>query len=234
MSEAADFDAARAETVRYHREFYASADIGTPGSWLAKPHRLVLDALDLVDQTRPVIAYDLGAGVGRHTIPIVERVHSGSTVIAVDLLPDALERLKSHLPASPQIEVQTVAADLADYQFDEPADLVVAFSAIEHLPDLDTIAALLARIARATAPGGVVAIGIIGDRREVTTDGEERPALLESGITSDQASALLSGAFTDFTVMQQWSAPATVKERRDGQEYVLTSTLVTFLAQRPA
>src|SRR5664280_2082915 len=60
-----EFVRARAETIRYHETLYRSTSLGTRGSWLAHPHPLVMDSLGLV--TRPVHAYDLGAGVGRDT-----------------------------------------------------------------------------------------------------------------------------------------------------------------------
>src|SRR5664280_905267 len=60
-----EFVRARAETIRYHEALYRSTSLGTRGSWLARPHPLVMDSLGLV--TRPVHAYNLGAGVGRDT-----------------------------------------------------------------------------------------------------------------------------------------------------------------------
>jgi hypothetical protein len=39
-----EFERARHETVRYHEELYSSAGLGDAGTWLAKPHRLLLDA----------------------------------------------------------------------------------------------------------------------------------------------------------------------------------------------
>src|ERR1700743_3231640 len=96
-----EFERARRETVRYHEELYSSAGLGQAGTWLARPHRLplhapaapppraaalgqagtwrarppslLLDALAYVPSGRPVIAYDLGAGIGRHTIPMMQQ-----------------------------------------------------------------------------------------------------------------------------------------------------------------
>lgn len=228
------FAQARAETIRYHRELYATTDVGEPGSWLAKPHHIVLDALDIVDTSRPITAYDLRAGVGRHTRAIASRSALGSTIIAVDLLPEALEQLTANVPADSPAEVLAVVADLADFEFDRAADLIVAFSAVEHLASAAAIREFLDRAAAATAPSGVVAIGIVADRRERTPDGQERAALLESGITSARATAVLAQAFADFTVLQSSTSPAEVTESRDGRDYVLASNLVVFLAQRPA
>src|ERR1039458_2788740 len=73
-----EFVRARAETIGYHEALYRSTSLGTRGSWLAHPHPLVMDSLGLV--THRVHAYDLGAGVGRHTLPIVAGLPTGSRV----------------------------------------------------------------------------------------------------------------------------------------------------------
>ncbi|MCL2514851.1 MAG: class I SAM-dependent methyltransferase [Microbacteriaceae bacterium] len=234
MAENASFDEARAETIRYHRELYAMTDVGDVGTWLARPHGLVLKALELVDPARPIIAYDLGAGVGRHTFAVAERVAAGSTVVAVDLLPEALERLRDRFPSGTSVRLRTAAADLVDFTFDEPVDLVIAFSAVEHLPDLESIERLLGRAAEALSPGGVVAIGIIADRRELAADGKARPALIESGITSEDADALLLRAFSGLEVVKHSRSSAQVTESRSGEDYVLSSTLAAFIARRSA
>jgi methylase of polypeptide subunit release factors len=54
-----------------------------------------MDSLSLV--TRPVHAYDLGAGVGRHALPIVDGLPTGSRVTAVDLIPGALASLAENV-----------------------------------------------------------------------------------------------------------------------------------------
>ena len=229
MSAQAGFEDARRETVRYHEEFYASVRLGQPGTWLARPHGLLGEALARVARDRPVVAYDLGAGVGRHTIPMLERLHAGSTVFAVDLLPSALSALVSSAPASVDVALRTRVADLDTFEFEEPADLVFAFSAIEHLPDRASIGRLSSRIRAALRPGACVAIGIVADRVEVDRDGRTRPALLESAICAPDARDLLRETFADLSVVHQQSRPTSVREQRDGDQYTLASTLITWV-----
>lgn len=228
-----DFDRARRETVRYHEELYAAAELGQPGTWLARPHRLLADALALLAADRPVVAYDLGAGIGRHTIPLLEELPAGSTVVAVDLLESALEHLRDAVPPGVGATLRTRAVDLSAFEFESAADLVFAFSAVEHLPDLAAVRRLLERARAALTPGGVLALGFVVDRFEVDADGERRPAMLESAMSSDEALELLSGVFPDATVADQRSDPSEVREQRDGESYTLTSTLLTWLATAP-
>ena len=107
------------------------------------------------------------------------------------------------------------------------------FSAIEPLRDEPSIRAVLRRIATATRPGGVVALGIVADRFEIHQDGSRRPALLESGLSVATTRALLTEVFNDFVVDRLVTGPAEVDEHRDGVPYTLSSTLVTWLGRRP-
>jgi trans-aconitate methyltransferase len=227
------FERARRETVRYHEGLYASVTLGQAGTWLAEPHRLMADALGLVSSGKPVVAYDLGAGIGRHTIPLLRELPAGSDVFAVDLLPSALHLLENAVPPGIRTHLHARPADLDDFEFEAPADLILAFSAIEHLPDLKAVRSLLDRVRAATKPGGVVAIGIAADRVEVDDQGHRRPALLESAMSATEATALLSDAFSDFDVTYQRFSPAQVREERGEETYTLTSTLVSWLATRP-
>ena len=231
--EPTEFERARRETVRYHEELYASATLGQAGTWLARPHRLIADALELVPSGKPVVAYDLGAGIGRHTIPLLRELPDGSDVFAVDLLPSALRSLEAAVPPGIRTHLQTRLADLDGFEFEAPADLILAFSAIEHLRDLKAVRRLLDQVRAATRPGGVVAIGIVADRVEVDDHGRRRPALLESAMSTPEATGLLAGAFSDFDVTYQRLGPAQVREDRGEDAYTLTSTLVTWLATRP-
>lgn len=227
-----EFDRARRETIRYHEELYANTSLGDAGSWLARPHRLIFEALELMPDDRAVVAYDLGSGIGRHTIPLLENVPDGSEIHAIDLLDSAVEKLKQAAPASIAARLHARQADLTDVELRDGVDLVFAFSAVEHLPDSEAIARLLAKIASALRPGGVAAFGIVADRYEVDAAGERRPALLESGITVQDAEALLADAFAGFEVIQQRTHPASVVEERDGEEYTLSSTLLTWIGRR--
>jgi tellurite methyltransferase len=226
------FERARRETVRYHERLYASAALGQAGTWLAKPHRLMADALELVPSGRPVVAYDLGAGIGRHTFPLLRELPDGSDVFAVDLLSSALRKLETAVPPGIRTHLHTRPADLDGFEFEAPADLILAFSAVEHLRDLKAVRRLLDRVRAATRPGGVVAIGIVADRVEVDDHGRRRPALLESAMSAADATGLLASAFRDFDVTYQRLGPARVREERGEDTYTLTSTLVTWLATR--
>lgn len=225
-----DVEAARQETLRYHRELYATSALGAPGSWLARPHRLVLDALHLVHE--PVHAYDLGAGIGRHALPMAARLPAGSRVTAVDLLPGALRRLQAEAERGGLADrIDVVEADLEHYRFPAPdAGLVVGFSALEHVTSPAALTRLLDRCRAATAPGGVHVLAIAADRREVTATGERR-ALVECPLTAEQARDRLERAYQGWDVLVDRCSPTVAREERGGEEYELHATLVSLVVR---
>jgi SAM-dependent methyltransferase len=228
-----DGTAARRETIRYHEGLYGQAGPGAAGRWLSRPHPLVVDSPALVAQ--PVHAYDLGAGIGRHTLLLARELPAGSRVTAVDLLPSALDRLTENATrAGLEDRIETLAADLESYRFPaRDAGLVLAFSAVEHVSSLAALTHLLARCRDATRPGGVNVIAIFADREEVTARSTRR-ALVECWLTTHQARDTLLHAYRGWEVLVDTCSPSAVSETRDGEAYQLRSTLVTVIARRPS
>jgi 2-polyprenyl-3-methyl-5-hydroxy-6-metoxy-1,4-benzoquinol methylase len=81
----------RAQEKKYHDECYEQHPLFEPGSWLHKPVRTVLELMPLACDKPGAKVLDLGAGVGRNTIPLAQYVAPrGGEVVAVDLLDSAI------------------------------------------------------------------------------------------------------------------------------------------------
>lgn len=230
-SDVPEFTRARAESIRYHQELYSSADLGMPGTWLARPHRLVAETLGMV--TEPVRAYDLGAGVGRHAILMAQELPTGSHVTAVELLPEATEMLTRNAETAGVSEViDGVTADLATYRFPKRgAGLVVAFSTFEHLPSLPDLHTVLDRATSATAPGGLHVVAFFADRVEVTPDGP-REGLIELALTEEEAVETFDAAYEGWEILRREVTPTEVFVR-ESENYTLEGTLVAYIARKP-
>ncbi|WP_050347125.1 class I SAM-dependent methyltransferase [Arsenicicoccus sp. oral taxon 190] len=228
------FDEGRAETIRYHEELYSAPEAHDPDAWLNQPAPIVMGALQHLDRTRPVRVYDLGAGSGRHTIPLARTLPSGSRVVAVDLLDTAVQSLKERAARESVADVVIpVVADQEGYRFDRgPADLVLGVSTLEHVSSVEAFRDLLARMRDATAPGGVVVLVIATDRHEVA-DGETRPAQAELALTTEEAVRIVDEVYADWTEHRRDESPFGVTEERDGRSYELRSVNVRRVLQRP-
>ena len=95
-------------------------------------------------------ALDLGAGSGFQSIPLAD---AGFAVTAVDFSTSLLAELAEH---AGDRRIETVPGDIATFPLDALApDLVVCMGdTLTHLADETTAFALVARVARALAPGG--------------------------------------------------------------------------------
>ena len=96
---------------------------------------------------------DLGAGTGQFTLAVAP---SCSRVVAVEISPVMLERLRAKLAASAVSNVEVVNAGFVTYEHrGPPADFVYTRWALHHLPDFWKALALH-RMRRILRPGGVL------------------------------------------------------------------------------
>ncbi|MGF3057359.1 class I SAM-dependent methyltransferase [Microbacterium sp. YY-01] len=226
-----DFDSARRETIRYHDELYSNVELGEKGTWLERPHRLIFDALHLLPNNRPVIAYDLGAGVGRHVVPMLKHLPDGSHVYAIDLLDTAVQQLETLAPTSGTTRLHAHQQDLTSVEFVSDVDLIFAFSAIEHLPSVTAVRQLLTKARISLREGGVIALGVIVDRYEIDSAGKPRPALIESGLSSRDVNEILTDTLHELRPVTTNAGRAEIDEERDGESYTLASTLITYIGR---
>ncbi len=96
---------------------------------------------------------DIGAGTGQFALAAARAV---ARVVAVDVSPVMLARLREKLAATGAASVETVEAGFLTYEHaGEPADLVYSRLALHHLPDFWKALAL-ARISALLRPGGIL------------------------------------------------------------------------------
>jgi SAM-dependent methyltransferase len=224
----------RRETVRYHEDFYATHELFEAGSWLHKPSPFVMRSLAHLDTGRPLVAVDLGAGVGRHTIPVADRLPEGSYVVAVDLLPLAAQRLHRNAEAAGvRDRVQAVVADLDSVALaPDSVDWLVSVSALEHATGLEMLERVLGGCQRATRTGGLNCLIIGTEKVEIDAAGRSRPARVEFHLPAVDAEALLERMYADWERLEYSSAAFAVDEDRDGESYTLSTTNLRLLARR--
>ena len=115
----------------------------------------LLLALGLPD--RPIVI-DLGAGTGQFSLAMAPHAER---VVAVDVSPVMLERLRAKLRAATVDNVECVPAGFLSYEHrGAPADVVYSRWALHHLPDFWKAVALT-RMAAMLKPGGLLRLSDI-------------------------------------------------------------------------
>jgi SAM-dependent methyltransferase len=157
---------------------YAASDL----VWSAGPNRFVEAALTGVPPGR---ALDLASGEGRHAIWLASL---GWQVTAVDFSKVAIERGR-RLATARGVQVDWVRADVLDYRPEAGAFDAVLIAYLHLLPP--ALAAVLARAARAVAPGGrILVIGHDVSNLRDGVGGPQDPDLLH---TPEMIAAGLAG-----------------------------------------
>ena len=116
------------------------------------------------------IAVDLGCGPGCQSIPLAE---AGFEVLAIDFCQELLDELAEHAGSLP---VRRLCADITEFRqhLAEPVDLIVCMGdTLVHLPDRESVDAVLVDIAQALAPGGTF-VYAIRDYVDYVPQGAER------------------------------------------------------------
>lgn len=116
----------------------------------AERDRAALDLLlRLPGDLDPREIWDLGCGTGQHAA-LLRRRHPGAAVHGLDSSAEMLGQARAL-----DVDVDWRRGDIAAWSPEAPADLILANASLQWLPDH---AALLARLTRALAPGGVLAV----------------------------------------------------------------------------
>jgi SAM-dependent methyltransferase len=150
IAEAADFQGDASARAR---------DAGYPAHWVARlaPSAAARYsgcgfALEDVDLSGVRIAVDLGCGAGLDALLLSQRLETGGLVLALDLAPEMLVRLREAAANEGTTPVLAVAGDMEQLPFkDGVADLVLANASINLTVDKRAAFAEAARILR---PGG--------------------------------------------------------------------------------
>jgi SAM-dependent methyltransferase len=115
--------------------------------WALERGHLVVELLGAHLQMEGAKVLDAGCGSGGTSLALAE---AGARVTAVDMAPEPPERFKDQ-----KLPVRYVAADLAIWHSDSPADAAVLWDVLEHLPDPNQV---LGQLHRSLSLGGVLLI----------------------------------------------------------------------------
>lgn len=226
----------RSEEKKYHDACYENRKLFEPGTWLHRPVKTVLDALNHFQSRERVDVLDLGSGIGRNGIPIAEFVRSRSgRVVCVDLLPSAIDRLTAYAKEY-EVEpyVEPVLSDIEAYRIAPSAfDLIVAVSALEHVSTERALVRKLGEMAAGTRPDGINCIIVGTNTRETAVGtGEALDPMFEVNLPTDTMLDLLDRAYSGWDVQARLVKPLAYDIDRDGVPVKLTTDCVTYVARK--
>ena len=217
----------------------------SPLDWDAETYQRVsdpqfewgLEVLERLDLRGDETVMDAGAGSGRVTEKLIERLPRGR-VIAVDGSPAMIEKARQNLGE----KADYLVMDLAELSVEEPVDVVFSTATFHWIPDQ---ANLFRRIYAALAPGG---------RLHAQCGGQGNVARHIEAITKAAARPEFSEHFADMPVIWYFASPEETEEHlraagfdeircsleskpvvpEDPTAFISTVTVGPFLARLPA
>ncbi|SDZ11608.1 Tellurite resistance protein TehB [Bacillus sp. 166amftsu] len=174
----------RKEEKKYHDYCYDNYKLFEEGSWLHKPVKTVIDLISLFDGKDDLSVLDLGSGVGRNSIPLAQAIkENGGTVVCVDLLDSALQKLNQYSEEYEVKEViQTEKADIGNYDIKpNNFDFIVAVSSLEHVQSEEVFGKVVQRMADGTKYNGINYIIVNSEVEEIDMDTNKKLDALMNG-----------------------------------------------------
>ncbi|WP_405174588.1 class I SAM-dependent methyltransferase [Paenibacillus sp. FSL H8-0261] len=226
----------RTEEKRYHDLCYDSYNLFEPGSWLHRPVKTVIDLLEEYRDQEYLSVLDLGAGIGRNSIPIAESMKNrNGKVVCVDLLESAIEKLEGY---SRKFGVEPfIVTRLSDIEYfiidQEEYDIILAVSALEHISSEKALESKLNEMIIGTKRNGINCIIIGSNIQEVNLEnGQELDPMFEVNIPTERMIDLLVQQYTGWEVKQQFVKQIEYEIDRKGHPVKLTTDCITFVAKK--
>jgi SAM-dependent methyltransferase len=228
---------AQHESDRFHREYYSTHSLFETGTWLEKPTSSVMEIGSVLSQRSAVRALDLGAGVGRNSIPFVRLFNPSSVVCdCVEILPDAVEILRQNAIAQGVADrITPICSHVAEYKIaPNTYDMVMAMSVLEHAYSAERIAEGVRMIQEGTRSGGFNCLSIATDLEETDmTTHEAVEPIIQARISAQDCSALLSRRYSEWEIQRLDYSAFKDKLIRDGKNIEGTARYCMVVARKP-
>lgn len=226
----------RAAERESHTEIYSEKELFTPGSWLAKPVKTVLELLPLFENPAEFQALDLGCGVGRNSIPVAQAFRDiPCRVDCVDILDMAIEKLTENARRfGVEHAIHGAVSPIEDYSI-EPGryDLILAVSALEHVASRAAFISKLAQIRDGLRPGGVACLIInSGVREQDKATGRELAPQFEVNLPTQELCGILEQTFGGWEIVKYTENHQNYEIPRAGGTAQLETDVVTCAARK--
>ena len=229
-------DEIRSAEARSHTQAYTTLPLFSPGSWLAKPVKTVMELLPLFEGYTQFTALDLGSGVGRNCIPTAQHF-SGipCRVDCVDILELAIGKLLENARQYGVADsIRGVVSAIDDYEIPADSyDLIMAVSALEHIASQAAFEKKLLEIRDGLRQGGVACLivnsGVVEHDKET---GLELPPQFEVNLPTAQMRELLENTFAGWQIVKHTIVHQKYNIPRENTVADLQTDVVTYVVRK--
>ena len=219
-----------------HTQAYSNHSLFSPGSWLAKPVKTVMDLLPLFEGYTDFRVLDLGSGVGRNCIPVAQHF-SGipCRVECVDILELAIAKLNDNAQQYGVADhIRGIESAIDDYEITADSyDLIMVISALEHIASQSAFEKKLAEIRDGLRHGGIACLIInSGVVEHDKATGQELPPQFEVNLPTSQMKDLLENTFAGWKVIKHTIVHQKYDIPRENCIANLETDVVTYVVRK--
>lgn len=229
-------DLIRKAEAESHTQAYTSHSLFSPGSWLAKPVKTVMELLPLFEGYTNFRALDLGSGVGRNCIPVAQHFSSiPCRVDCVDILELAIAKLNENAKQyGVENCIQGIVSSIDDYEITTDSyDFIMAVSALEHIASRSAFEKKLTEIRDGLRHGSIACLivnsGVI-EHDKVT--GEELLPQFEVNLPTSQMQNLLENTFAGWQVIKHTIVHQKYDIPRENGIVNLETDVITYVVRK--
>ena len=219
-----------------HTQAYSNHSLFSPGSWLAKPVKTVVDLLSLFEGYTNFRALDLGSGVGRNSIPVAQRFSGISCrVDCVDILELAIAKLNENARQyGVEKFIRGIVSSIDDYEIAADSyDLILAVSALEHIASQSAFEKKLTEIRDGLRHGGIACLIVnSGVVEHDKATGQELPPQFEVNLPTIQMQELLEKTFAGWKVIKHTIVHQKYDIPRENGIADLETDVVTYVVRK--
>ncbi|WP_214629589.1 class I SAM-dependent methyltransferase [Paenibacillus agaridevorans] len=226
----------RIEEKKYHDFCYDNYNLFESGSWLHRPVKTVIDLLAEYKDQQSLCVLDLGSGIGRNSIPIAESLkNNNGKVVCVDILESAIDKLH-YYSQKYDVEqyIEAILSDIEQFTIEqEKFDIIIAVSALEHVSSERELERKLNEMTCGTKSNGSNCIIIGSNIREICLEnGQEFDPMFEVNISTERMLTLLDQCYAGWVVKNRFVKQLEYEIDRNGQNVMLTTDCITFVAKK--
>ncbi len=230
------FNEARESENQYHQQFYKENKLFEDGSWMSRPTPLVMELLERLQQYTPAPhVLDLACGVGRHAIPVAQKLEQGGKVVGVDLLEDAIQQLEKYADEYKVSDrIEGIVNDVEHYEIQpEQFDYMIATGCLEHVSSLEALHRVIERMQAGTRIGGIHFISMTSSVQQVDQhNGHIEEGNIELNLDTTQLLELLESEYEGWNIIDRKAVAQAIEENKDDQDIELQGNWVTFAASK--
>lgn len=225
----------RAAEKESHTRMYTETALYSQGGWLSKPIRTVLDLVPLFEGYQELRILDLGAGVGRNSIPFAQRYRDiPCRIDCVDILEVATQILQENAKAyDVSSSVFGITSPIENYPIPpNEYDLIMAVSSLEHVESEKTFWEKAMEIRKGIRRNGIVCLVINSNvaERDPST-GEALPPQFEVNLETEDLQTRLKDVFEGWQVLKSTVVHQKYEIPRGERMVELETDVVTYVAK---